>query len=65
VHRNTKALLEDGKKFGLEINQKETKYTHVLYKIAGQNSFLKITNKPFRIVADLKYFGKAKQIKIT
>jgi hypothetical protein len=66
VRSNTKALLEDGKKFCLEINEKETKFPNVLlrHKIAGRSSNFKIGNTPFRIVADLKYFRKAKQIKI-
>ena len=58
VNKNTKALLVYGKEIGLKVNAE--KATHVIMyreQNTGQNRNIKIGNKLFESVVQLKYFA--------
>jgi hypothetical protein len=57
IQRNTKALLDDSKQVGLDVNPVSR------CQKAGQRQSVKIGNRSFEIVAKFKYLGKT-QIKI-
>jgi hypothetical protein len=52
IQRNTKAVLDASKEFGLEVNLEKTKYMLVSrYQKAGQRQSIKIGNRSFESVA--------------
>jgi hypothetical protein len=56
IQRNTKALLDASKEFGLEVNPEKTKYMLVSRcQKAGQRQSVNIANRSFENVAKLKY----------
>jgi hypothetical protein len=58
IQRNTKALLDASKEVGLEVNPEKTKYMLVSRcQKAGQRQSIKIGNRSFDDVAELKYLG--------
>jgi hypothetical protein len=58
IQRNTKALLDDSNKVGLEVNPEKTKYMLVSRcQKAGQTHSIKIGNRSFESVAKFKYLG--------
>jgi hypothetical protein len=53
-------LIDIGKKIGLEINVEKTKYMLLSrHQNVGQNRYVKIANRSFENVSQLKYFGMA------
>jgi hypothetical protein len=58
TQKNTKALLDDGKETGLEVNPEKTKYMVMShYQKAEQKHSIKKTNWSFEDVAKFKYLG--------
>jgi hypothetical protein len=58
TQKNTKALLDDGKETGLEVNPEKTKYIVMShYQKAGQKQSIKKTNWSFEDVPKLKCLG--------
>jgi hypothetical protein len=58
--KNTEALLDASKKFGLKVNPEKTKYTLMLRcKKAGQKHSIKTVNMSFEDVAKFKRLGRA------
>jgi hypothetical protein len=57
IQKNTEALLDAGKKVGLEVNSEKTKYMLMSRKKAGQKHGIKIANRSFGGVAKFKYLG--------
>jgi hypothetical protein len=56
IQRNTKALLDASKEFGLEVNPEKTKYMLVSRcQKAGQRQSIKIGTRSFESVAKFKY----------
>jgi hypothetical protein len=58
MKKNTETLIDTSKEISLEVNTEKTKYMLLSrHKNAGQNRDIKITNKYFENVAQLRYFG--------
>jgi hypothetical protein len=57
IQKNTEALLDAGKKIGLEVNSEKTKHMLMSLKKAGQKYGIKIANRSFEGVAKFKYLG--------
>jgi coproporphyrinogen III oxidase-like Fe-S oxidoreductase len=58
IQKNTKALLDDSKEVGLEVNPEKTKYMLVSRcQKAGQRQSIKIGNRSFADVIKFKYLG--------
>jgi hypothetical protein len=55
--QKTQALLDAGKKIGLQVNSEKTKYMLMSCKKAGKRQNIKIANGSIEIVAKLKYLG--------
>jgi hypothetical protein len=64
IHRNTEALLDDGKEVGLEVNSEKTNYMLMSRKKAGQKHSIKIANRSFEGVAKFKYLGTTLRSKL-
>jgi hypothetical protein len=57
--KNTNFLSDASKDVGLEVTPEKTKYMLMSrYQKAGQKRSIKIANRSFEGVANLKYFGK-------
>jgi hypothetical protein len=58
IQRNTKALLDASKEFGLEVNPERTKYMLVSRcQKVGQRQSIKVGNSSFESVSKFKYLG--------
>jgi sorting nexin-29 len=58
IQKNTKALLDASKEFGLEVNLEKTKYMLVSRcQMAGRRQSIKIGNRSFESIAKFKYLG--------
>jgi hypothetical protein len=58
MKKNTKALLDDSKEVGVEVNPEKSKYMLMSRsQMVGQMLNIKIANKSFEYVARFKYFG--------
>jgi hypothetical protein len=58
IQKNTKALLDDSKEVGLEVNPEKTKYRLVPQcQMAGQRQSIRIVNTSFGDVAKFKHLG--------
>jgi hypothetical protein len=58
--KNIETLIDASKKIGLEVNTEKTEYTRTLLsrrQNAGQNHDIKMANRCFENMAQLKYFG--------
>jgi hypothetical protein len=56
--KNVEALLDASKEIGLEVNSEKTKYMFMpRHQTAGQSSYIRVANKSFEKVAELKYLG--------
>jgi hypothetical protein len=55
--QKTQALLDAGKKIGLQVNSEKTKYMLMSRKKAGKRQNIKIANGSIESVAKLKYLG--------
>jgi hypothetical protein len=55
IKKNSEALLDTGKKVGLEVNTKKTEYIFMSrYQTTGQNHYIKVVNKSLENVAKFK-----------
>jgi hypothetical protein len=54
---NTEALLDAGKKVGLQVNSEKTKYMLMSRKKAGKRQNIKIANGSIESVVKFKYLG--------
>jgi hypothetical protein len=58
IKKNTKILIDDNKEVGLELNIDKTKYVLLSrHQNVGQDQDIKIANRTFENVSQLKYFG--------
>jgi hypothetical protein len=58
IKKNTETLIDANKEVGLEINVEETKYMLLSrHQNVGQNQDIKIANRSFGTVSQLKYLG--------
>jgi hypothetical protein len=58
INKNTQTLIDASKEVGLEVNVEKTKYVLVSQdQNAGQNRQIKIGNRSFENVPQLKYLG--------
>jgi hypothetical protein len=58
INKNTETLIDASKEVGLEVNAEKTKYILVSrYQSAGHNREMKIGNRPFENMSQLKYLG--------
>jgi hypothetical protein len=58
IKKNTQALIDTSKEVGLEVNTEETKYMLLSHhRNAGQNHDIKVANRCFENVAQLRYLG--------
>jgi hypothetical protein len=56
IKKNTEAVLDTNKEVGLEVNLEKTKYMLMsCYQKAGQKHSIKIMNRSFKGMAELKY----------
>jgi hypothetical protein len=56
IKKNMVTLIDASKEFGLEVNTEKTKYMLLSrHQNAGQNHYIKIANRCFVNVAELKY----------
>jgi hypothetical protein len=58
IKKNTETLIDASKEVGLEVNAEKTKYRYLLlsrHQNAGQNHNIKIANRSFENVVQLKY----------
>jgi hypothetical protein len=59
IKKNTQTLTDISKEVGLEVNAEKTKYMLLSRRRnAGQNHDMKIGNRAFENVAQLKYLGR-------
>jgi hypothetical protein len=58
INKNTQTLIDASKEVGLEVNVEKTKYMLVSWdQNAGQNREIKIGNRTFENVSQIKYVG--------
>jgi hypothetical protein len=58
IKKNTETLIDASKEVDLEINIEKTKYMLLSHhQNAGRNRDIKIANRSFENVSQLKYFG--------
>jgi hypothetical protein len=58
IEKKSETLTDDSKEVGLQINVQKTKYMLLSHhQNAGQNWDIKIANRSFENVSQLKYFG--------
>jgi hypothetical protein len=58
IKKNTETLIDASKEVGLEINIDKTKYTMLSrHQNVGRNWDIKIANRSFGIVSQVKYLG--------
>jgi hypothetical protein len=55
IQKNTEALLDASKEVGVEVNIEKTKLSLMSRKKGGQDHSIKIGNRSFEGVANLKY----------
>jgi hypothetical protein len=59
IKKNTQTLIDAGKEIGLKVNAEKSKYMLLSrHQIAGQNQDIKIGNRWFENMAQLRYLGK-------
>jgi nitrous oxide reductase len=57
IKKNTQTLINASKGVDLEVKAEKTKYMLSYCHNAGQNHYIKIVNRSFENVVQLKYFG--------
>jgi hypothetical protein len=57
IKKNTETLIDGSKEVGLEVNTEKTKYMLSHHQNSGQNHDIKVANRCFESVAQLKYLG--------